>query len=67
MARREPNRTPALEVSVRVEPIRLSPAGVAQADEAVVPLRPRTPSRAAHREPARRERTMPPVGRRAVS
>jgi hypothetical protein len=67
MARREPNTTQALEVSVMFEPSRLSPACVAQAYEEVVPLTQRTTSRAAHIEPASRERTMPPVGRRAVS
>jgi hypothetical protein len=67
MARRAPNTTQALEVSVLFEPSRLSPACVAQAYEEVVPLSQRTTSRASHRARARREKTMPPVGRRAVS
>jgi hypothetical protein len=67
MARREPNTTQALEVSVRFEPSRLSPACVAQAYEEAVPLTQRTTSRDAHMDLARREQTMPPVGRRAVS
>jgi hypothetical protein len=49
------------------EPSRLSPACVAQAYEEVVPLTQRTTSRAAHRDLARREKTMQTVGRRAVS
>jgi hypothetical protein len=67
MARREPHTPQALEVSVMFEPSRLSPACVAQAYEEGVPLTQRTTSRAAPREPASRERTMPPGGRRAVS
>ena len=67
MARREPNTIKTLEVSVMFEPSRLSPACVAQAYEEVVALTQRPTSRAAHREPASRERTWPPVGRRAVS
>ena len=67
MARREPNTTRTLEISVLCEPTRLSPACVVQASEAVVPLTQRTTSRASHRARARREKTMQPVGRRAVS
>jgi hypothetical protein len=67
MARREPNTTQALEVSVMFEPSRLSPACVAQAYEEVVPLSQRTTSRAAHMDLARREKIMSPVGGRAVS
>jgi hypothetical protein len=67
MVRREPNTTKALEVSVLFEPSRLSPACVAQAYEEVVPGPQRATSRAVHREWARWEKTMPPVGRRAVS
>jgi hypothetical protein len=67
MARREPNTTKTLEVSVMFEPSRLSPACVAQAYEEVVPLTQRTPARAAHMDRASREKTMQPVGRRAVS
>lgn len=67
MARREPNTTQALEVSVMFEPSRLSPAGVAQAYEEVVPLTQRTTSQAAHMDLARREKIMHPVGGRAVS
>jgi hypothetical protein len=67
MARREPNTTQALEVSVMFEPSRLSPACVAQAYEEVVSLTQRTASRAVHMDRARREKTMQPVGGRAVS
>jgi hypothetical protein len=67
MARRAPNTTQALEVSVMFEPSRLSPACVAQAYEEVVPLTQRTTSRAAHMDRARREKIRPPVGGRAVS
>ena len=67
MARREPNTTQALEVSVLFEPSRLSPACVAQAYEEVVPLTQRITSRASHRARDGREHTMQPVGRRAVS
>jgi hypothetical protein len=67
MARRDPNTTKALEVSVLFEPSRLSPACVAQAYEEVVPPTQRTTSRAAHRDLARREKSMQPGGRRAVS
>jgi len=67
MARREPNTTQTLEVSVLCEPSRLSPACVAQAYEAVVPLTQHATSQAVHRDLARREKTMQPGGRRAVS
>jgi hypothetical protein len=67
MARREPNTTKTLEVSVLFEPSRLSPACVAQAYEEVVPLTQRATSQAVHIDLARREKTMQPVGRRAVS
>jgi hypothetical protein len=67
MARREPNTTKALEVSVLFEPSRLSPACVAQAFEEVVPLPQRITSRASHRGLAGRENTVQPVGRRAAS
>jgi hypothetical protein len=67
MARREPNTTKTLEVSVLFEPSRLSPACVAQAYEEVVPLTQRATSQAVHSDLARREKTMQPVGRRAVS
>jgi hypothetical protein len=67
MARREPNTTKALEVSILYEPNRLSPACVVQAYEQVVPLTPRTASRASHRELARGEKTVQPMGRRAAS
>jgi hypothetical protein len=49
------------------EPSRLSPACVAQAYEEGVPLTQRTPAQASQMDLARRERTMQPVGRRAVS
>jgi hypothetical protein len=67
MARREPNPTKTLEVSVLVEPSRLSPAWVAQAYAEVVPLTQRATSQAVHIDLAHREKTMPPVGRRAVA
>jgi hypothetical protein len=67
VARREPLPRTTLEVRVMFEPSRLSPACVAQAYEQVVPLTPCTASRARHRELARRERSMQPVGRRAAS
>ena len=60
MARREPNTTKTLEVSVLFEPSRLSPACVAQAYEEVVPLTQRATSQAVHIDLARREKTMPP-------
>jgi hypothetical protein len=67
VARRElPART-TLEVRVMFEPSRLSPACVAQAYAEVVPMTQRTTSRASHRARARREQTMQPGGRRAVS
>ncbi len=67
MARREPNTTKALEVSVRFEPNRLSSTCVVQAYEQVVPLTQRTASGAAHRGFAGRKQTVQPVGRRAAS
>jgi hypothetical protein len=67
MARREPNTTKTLEVSVMFEPSRLSLACVAQAYEEAVPLTQRAASRAVHMDLARREQTMPPVGGRAAS
>jgi hypothetical protein len=67
MARRDPHTTQALEVSVMCEPSRLSPACVAQADAEVVPLTQRTTSRVARMDLARREKSMQPVGGRAVS
>jgi hypothetical protein len=67
MARREPNTTKMLEVSVMFEPSRLSPACVAQAYEEAVPLTQRATSKAVHTDLARREQTRQPVGGRAVS
>jgi hypothetical protein len=67
MARREPNTTKTLEVSVLFEPSRLSPGCVAQAYEELVPLTQRATSQAVQIDLARREKTMQPVGRRAVS
>jgi hypothetical protein len=67
MARREPNTTQALGVSVMFAPHRRSPACVAQASEEVAPLTQRTTSRRARMDLARREKIMPPVGGRAVS
>ena len=56
MARREPNTTKTLEISVMFEPSRLSPACVAQAYEEVVPLTQRATSQAVHRDRTRRRR-----------
>lgn len=67
MARRESNTTKMLEVSVLFEPSRLSPACVAQAYEEAVPMTLRATARAVHMDLARREKTMQPVGGRAVS
>jgi hypothetical protein len=67
MARREPNTTKALEISVLFEPSRLSPACVGQAYEEVVPLTQRITSRASHKGLVSRENTVQPVGRRAAS
>jgi hypothetical protein len=67
MARRDLNTSKTLAISVVFEASRLSPACVAQAYEHVVPLTPRTAARASHRELARGEKTMQPVGRRAAS
>src|SRR4029450_5780021 len=67
MARREPHTTKALEISVLVEPSRLSPACVAQAYEAVVPLPQRITAWASHRELAGRAHTVQAGGRRATS
>jgi hypothetical protein len=67
MARRAPNTTTTLEVSIMCEPSRLSPACVAQAYAEVGPLTPRIIARAAHLALARREKTLPSVGRRAVA
>jgi hypothetical protein len=67
MARRDPNTTKTLEVSVLCEPSRLSPSCVAQASEEVVPLTQHATSQAVHIDRARREKTLQPVGRRAVS
>jgi hypothetical protein len=67
MARREPNTTQALEVSVMFEPNRLSSTCVVQAYEQVVPLTQRNASGAAPRGVAGRKQTVQPVGRRAAS
>ena len=67
MARREPNTTKTLEVSVMCEPSRLSLTCVAQASEEAGPLTQRATSRAVHMDLARREPTMQPVGGRAAS
>jgi hypothetical protein len=67
MARRDLNTSTTLAISVVFEARRLSPACVAQAYAQVVPLPPRTAARASHRERARGEQTVPPVGRRAAS
>ena len=67
MARRDLNTSKMLAISVVFEASRLSPACVAQAYAQVVPLTSRTAARASHREPARGEKTVQPVGRRAAS
>jgi hypothetical protein len=67
MARRESNTAKTLAVSVMVEPSRLSPACMAQASEEAVPLTQRATSRAVRTDLAGREKTMQPVGGRAVS
>jgi hypothetical protein len=67
MARREPNTTQALEVSVMFEPSRVSSACVAQAYEQVVPIPRRATSPSA---PIRQEahgRQLQRVGRRPAS
>jgi hypothetical protein len=66
MARRDLNTSTTLAISVVFEVSRLSPACVAQAYEQGVPLTPRTAARASHRERARGEKTVQPVGRRAA-
>jgi hypothetical protein len=67
MARREPNTTKALAVSVLFEPSRLSSACVTQAYEAVVPLTQGITARASHKGLAGRNNLGQPVGRRAAS
>ena len=66
-ARRDPTTTKALAISVRCEPSRLRPAGVAQAYAEVVPRTQRSTARASHRGLAGRENTGPPGGRRAAA
>jgi hypothetical protein len=65
-ARREPNPTKALAVSVLCEPSRLSPAWVAQACEEVGPRTPCITSRASPRGLVGHKNTAQPVGRRAA-
>jgi hypothetical protein len=62
MARREPNPTQALAVSVRFEPSPVAPACVAQAYERVVPITRRAAPTVQHHGRAGRERRMPRVG-----
>ena len=67
MARRDPNATKTLAVSVMFEPSRLSPAHVVQAYEQVVPLTQRPASGAASKGFGGRKWVVQPVGRRAAS
>jgi hypothetical protein len=67
MARRELNTTKALEVSVRFEPSRVSPACVAQAYEQGVPSTRRPTSLSAALRQGARVRPMPRGGRRSAS
>jgi hypothetical protein len=62
MARRAPNTTKALEVSVMFEPSHVAPACVAQADERVVPITRRAAPTVQHNARAGRERRMQRVG-----
>ena len=62
MARREPNTTKALEVSVMFAPSHVAPAWVAQADERVVPITRRAAPTVPHHRRAGRERLTPRVG-----
>src|SRR5262245_53484942 len=67
MAGREPHTPKALDISGFLEPSRRSPAGVAQADAAVVRLTQRSTARASHRGLTGRETMVQPGGRRAAS
>jgi hypothetical protein len=62
MARRAPNTTKALEVSVMCEPSHGAPACVAQAYERVVPLTRRAAPTDQHNDRAGRARLTPRVG-----
>jgi hypothetical protein len=62
MARREPNTTKALEVSVMFEPSHVAPAGVAQAYARVVPIRRRVAPAPQHNDRAGRARLTQHVG-----
>jgi hypothetical protein len=62
MARREPNTTKALEVSVLFEPSHVAPACVAQAYERVVPITRRAAPTDQHNGCAGRERLTQRVG-----
>jgi hypothetical protein len=62
MARREPNTTKALEVSVMFEPSHVAPACVVQAYERVVPITRRAAPSSQHDSRAGRERLTQHVG-----
>jgi hypothetical protein len=62
MARREPNTTKALEVSVMYEPSHVAPACIAQAYERVVPSRRRVAPAPQHNDRAGRARLTQQVG-----
>jgi hypothetical protein len=62
MARREPNTTKALAVSVMFEPSHIAPACVAQAYERVVPITRRAIPAPQHNRRAGRERLQQHVG-----
>jgi hypothetical protein len=62
MARREPNTTQALEVSVLFEPSHVAPAGGAQTYERVVPITRRATPAPQHNRRAGRERLQQRVG-----
>ena len=62
MARREPNTTKALEVSVMFEPSHVAPTGVVQADERVVPMTRRAAPSSQPDSRAGRERLTQQVG-----
>jgi hypothetical protein len=62
MARRAPNTTKALEVSVMFEPSHVAPACIAQAYERVVPIRRRVAPAPQHKDRAGRERLTQHVG-----
>jgi hypothetical protein len=62
MARREPNMTKVLEVSIMFEPSHVAPAGIAEAYERVVPIMRRAAPFPQHPGCAGRERLTQQVG-----